>query len=214
MNSELQEVDEPVSGDAQALKEDFTSPPDALAENFKDVLNHLVDEPDRRGLKDTPERVASAFHYLTEGYRKEVDDIFEGALFEIEYDEMVIVKNIDYYSLCEHHMLPFYGQAHIAYVPDNRVVGLSKLSRLVDAFARRLQVQERLTTLVAETLRDKVQPKGVGVVIEGQHLCMMMRGVQKENANAVTSSMLDLFKRDSRTRMEFLELLNIRKSAV
>ena len=175
------------------------------------MIDQLVTDSDREGLEDTPERVASAMEFLTDGYNRSPEELFEGALFEIEYDEMVIVEDIDFYSLCEHHLLPFYGQAHIAYIPDQRVVGLSKLSRLVDLYARRLQVQERLTTQVAETIQDIVEPKGVGVVVEGHHLCMMMRGVQKQNAKAVTSSMLDLFRRDSRTRMEFLELLDVNR---
>ncbi len=200
---------EQISGKGQNIDEPFPDAPAVLSDSVEEVLHQLVDEPERDGLEDTPERVASALEFLTEGYNRNAEELFEGALFDIEYDEMVIVEDIDYYSLCEHHLLPFYGQAHIAYIPDSKVVGLSKLSRLVDLYARRLQVQERLTTQVAETIQEFVEPKGVGVVVEGHHLCMMMRGVQKQNAKAVTSSMLDLFRRDSRTRTEFLELLDL-----
>lgn len=209
--SDENNLSEPISGSGQTLDEPFPDPPDELSASVGKMLEEIADDPNREGLEETPERVASALKFLTEGYNRSPEELFEGALFEIEYDEMVIVEDIDFYSLCEHHVLPFYGQAHIAYVPDEQVVGLSKLSRLVNLFARRLQVQERLTTQVAESIQEIVQPKGVGVVMEGHHLCMMMRGVQKQNAKAVTSSMLDLFRRDSRTRMEFLELLDVKK---
>jgi len=208
-NDDSQQITEPISGDGSTVSDRFPDAPETLSHLIENALDHLVEDPDREGLEETPDRVASALSFLTEGYDRSAEELFEGALFEIEYDEMVTVENIDFYSLCEHHMLPFYGQAHIAYVPDQNVVGLSKLSRLVDLYARRLQVQERLTTRIAESIQEIVQPKGVGVVVEGRHLCMMMRGVQKQNARAVTSAMLDLFRRDSRTRMEFLELLNI-----
>ncbi len=208
-NSDSKQLQEPISGDGSSLSGRFPDAPEDMSRLVGDILEKLVDQPERDGLKETPERVASALSFLTEGYERSAEELFEGALFEIEYDEMVIVEDIDFYSLCEHHMLPFYGQAHIAYVPDRQVVGLSKLSRLVDLYARRLQVQERLTTQVAQSIQEIVEPKGVGVVVEGHHLCMMMRGVQKQNVKAVTSAMLDLFRRDSRTRMEFLELLNV-----
>jgi GTP cyclohydrolase I len=209
--SDQENLSEPISGKGQNLDDQFPDAPEELSRSVETMIDQLVTDSDREGLEDTPERVASAMEFLTDGYNRSPEELFEGALFEIEYDEMVIVEDIDFYSLCEHHLLPFYGQAHIAYIPDQRVVGLSKLSRLVDLYARRLQVQERLTTQVAETIQDIVEPKGVGVVVEGHHLCMMMRGVQKQNAKAVTSSMLDLFRRDSRTRMEFLELLDVNR---
>lgn len=209
--SDQENLSEPISGTGQSLDDQFPDASEELSQSVETMIDQLVTDSDREGLEDTPDRVASAMEFLTDGYNRSPEELFEGALFEIEYDEMVIVEDIDFYSLCEHHLLPFYGQAHIAYIPDQRVVGLSKLSRLVDLYARRLQVQERLTTQVAETIQDIVEPKGVGVVVEGHHLCMMMRGVQKQNAKAVTSSMLDLFRRDSRTRMEFLELLDVNR---
>ncbi len=209
--SDQENLSEPISGKGQSIDDQFPDASEQLSQSVASMIDQLVSDSDREGLEETPERVASAMEFLTDGYNRSPEELFDGALFEIEYDEMVIVEDIDFYSLCEHHLLPFYGQAHIAYIPDQRVVGLSKLSRLVDLYARRLQVQERLTTQVAETIQEIVEPKGVGVVVEGHHLCMMMRGVQKQNAKAVTSSMLDLFRRDSRTRMEFLELLDVNR---
>jgi GTP cyclohydrolase I len=155
----------------------------------------------------TPERVDRSLRYLTSGYQKNADQLLNGALFDVAYDEMVIVKDIEVFSLCEHHLLPFFGKCHVAYIPNGRVIGLSKIPRLVDMFARRLQVQERLTMQVAETINEKIHPKGVAVVIEAQHLCMIMRGVEKQNSIAVTSSMLGAFKDDQNTRGEFLNLV-------
>ena len=171
------------------------------------LLKELGEDPDREGLRRTPERVAKAMEYLTSGYGKNVDEILNDALFVEEYDEMVVVKDIDMASLCEHHLLPFIGKAHIAYMPHKKIVGLSKIPRLVEMFSRRLQVQERLTTQIANTLNDALQPRGVAVVIEAVHLCMLMRGVEKQNSKAVTSAMLGAFRERPETRAEFMELI-------
>jgi GTP cyclohydrolase I len=171
------------------------------------LLTELGEDPDREGLVRTPNRVEKALRFLTSGYSANIDEVLNDALFTVDYNEMVIVKDIDFYSLCEHHVLPFFGKCHVAYIPQGRVVGLSKIPRLVEIFSRRLQVQERLTNQIAETLREKVVPLGVAVVMEGAHLCMSMRGVEKQNSVAVTSAMLGVFREDARTRMEFLELI-------
>jgi GTP cyclohydrolase I len=173
-----------------------------------DLLKELGEDPYREGLQRTPERVASAYAYLTSGYQRSVDEVLNDAIFTEDYDEMVVVKDIEVYSLCEHHLLPFYGKAHIAYLPAGKIVGLSKLARLVDMFARRLQVQERLTTQVAEALQNALQPAGVAVVIEAHHFCMMMRGVEKQNSKAITSCMLGAFRDSRMTREEFLQLIH------
>jgi GTP cyclohydrolase IA len=178
----------------------------------RDLLKELGEDPYREGLQKTPERVAKALQYLTSGYSKTVADILNDAIFTEPYDEMVVVKDIEVYSLCEHHLLPFFGKAHIAYLPAGRIVGLSKLARLVDMFARRLQVQERLTTQVAEALQEALKPAGVGVVIEASHFCMMMRGVEKQNSMAVTSCMLGAFRESRMTREEFLQLIRPNRS--
>ncbi len=174
------------------------------------LLEALGEDPAREGLVDTPKRVSKALDFLTSGYRANIDEVINNALFTVDYSEMVIVKDIDFYSLCEHHLLPFFGKCHIAYIPSNKVIGLSKIPRLVDVFSRRLQVQERLTNQIADTIRDKIAPLGVAVVIEATHLCMSMRGVQKQNSFAVTSAMLGAFRNNTRTRMEFLELIKLR----
>ena len=171
------------------------------------MLAELGEDPSREGLLDTPKRVEKALAFLTSGYAADVDAILNNALFSVDYNEMVIVRDIDFYSLCEHHLLPFFGKCHVAYIPQGRVLGLSKIPRLVDIFARRLQIQERLTNQIAETLREKVDPLGVAVVMEATHLCMAMRGVEKQNSVATTSAMLGVFREDARTRMEFLELI-------
>ena len=176
------------------------------------LLRALGESPSRNGLLKTPERVAKALLFMTRGYHEDIERLLNGALFPIEYDEMVIVKDIDFFSMCEHHMLPFFGKCHVGYLPNKKVVGLSKIPRVVDAFARRLQVQERLTTQIAETLKRKLDAHGVAVVMEARHLCMMMRGVEKQNTLAVTSSMLGAFRTQEQTRNEFLKL--IRRSAV
>jgi GTP cyclohydrolase IA len=174
---------------------------------IKQLLAGLGEDPAREGLRDTPKRVERSLRFLTSGYQADVDATLNNALFTVDYNEMVIVKDIDFYSLCEHHMLPFFGKCHVAYIPNGKVVGLSKIPRLVDIFARRLQVQERLTNQVASTLLEKINPLGVAVVTEATHLCMAMRGVEKQNSVAVTSAMLGAFRSDARTRSEFLNLI-------
>jgi GTP cyclohydrolase IA len=185
--------------------------PRLLASRGELLVRHLLEElgedPGREGLVRTPHRVWTSLSALTDGYDVEIMDVVGSALFREEYDEMVVVKDIDFYSLCEHHMLPFYGKAHIAYIPNGRIVGLSKLPRVVDVFSHRLQVQERLTQQIADALDEVLEPKGVGVVLGASHLCMMMRGVQKQNSQTVTSAMRGIFKEDSRTRSEFLDLI-------
>jgi GTP cyclohydrolase I len=176
------------------------------------LLTELGEDPDREGLARTPARVAKALKFLTSGYAANIDDVINEALFTVDYSEMVIVKDIDFYSLCEHHLLPFFGKCHIAYIPSTRVIGLSKIPRLVDVFSRRLQIQERLTNEIADTIREKIAPIGVAVVIEATHLCMSMRGVQKQNSFAVTSAMVGAFRSNARTRMEFLELIKLRSA--
>lgn len=171
------------------------------------LLNALGEDPKRNGLQKTPERVAQAFAFFTKGYDQDIREIINGALFPLEYDEMIIVRDIGFYSLCEHHLLPFFGKCHIGYIPNKQVVGLSKLPRIVEALSRRLQVQERLTVEIAETLKTELNPLGVGVVIEAQHLCMMMRGIEKQNTIAVTSHMLGGFRKQQQTREEFLKLI-------
>ncbi|MBI2222966.1 MAG: GTP cyclohydrolase I FolE [Acidobacteria bacterium] len=178
-----------------------------MQEIIRQLLEQLGEDPDREGLLDTPARVERALRFLTSGYRTDVDGVINEALFSVDYNEMVIVRDIDFYSLCEHHMLPFFGKCHIAYLPQGRVIGLSKIPRIVDVFSRRLQIQERLTQQIADIIRDKINPMGVAVVIEATHLCMSMRGVEKQNSYAVTSAMLGVFREDARTRSEFLELI-------
>ena len=174
------------------------------------VLRQLGEDPEREGLRDTPKRVEKSLQFLTSGYQADIDEVINNALFSVDYSEMVIVKDIDFYSLCEHHLLPFFGKCHIAYIPQKRVIGLSKIPRLVDVFSRRLQVQERLTDQIAQVIQEKVAPLGVAVVMEGTHLCMAMRGVEKQNSLAVTSAMLGAFRENARTRSEFLELIRRR----
>lgn len=177
-----------------------------LPEIIRQLFVALGEDADREGLQETPERIARTLRFLTSGYEMQADDILNGALYPVCYDEMVMVKDIELFSLCEHHLLPFFGKCHVAYIPDQKVVGLSKIPRLVDMFARRLQIQERLTTQIAQTLMEKIRPQGVGVVIEARHLCMMMRGVEKQHSQAVTSAMLGVF-REQQTREEFLSLV-------
>jgi len=177
------------------------------------LLMELGEDPSREGLVRTPKRVAEALRFLTSGYGADVADVLNGALFSVDYSEMVIVRDIDFYSLCEHHLLPFFGRCHVAYIPNGRVIGLSKIPRLVEIFARRLQLQERMTNQIAETIRTKVNPLGVAVVCEGTHLCMAMRGVEKQNSYTITSAMVGAFRDNARTRMEFLELLKHRGTA-
>jgi len=176
-------------------------------ELLRELLVRLGEDPEREGLLRTPERVEHALQYLTKGYQEDPEELLKGALFTVSYDEMVIVKDVEMFSLCEHHMLPFFGKVHVAYIPKGKVIGLSKIPRLIDAFARRLQVQERLTTQIAECIQSAINPEGVGVVIEARHLCMMMRGVEKQHSSAVTSSMLGSFRDQQQTREEFLSLI-------
>jgi GTP cyclohydrolase I len=180
---------------------------DVLQSLVTEMLLTLGEKPGRNGLLKTPERVAKALAFMTQGYQRDIDHLLNGALFPIKYDEMVIVKDIDFFSLCEHHLLPFFGKVHVGYLPNKKVVGLSKIPRIVDIFARRLQVQERLTVQIAETLKSKLNANGVGVVVEARHLCMMMRGVEKQNTVAVSSSMLGAFRSQPQTRLEFLRLI-------
>ena len=179
----------------------------SVRHHLRQLLAAIGEDPDREGLQKTPERVERAFQFLTQGYSQDIDALLTGALFSVNYDEMVIIKDIDVFSLCEHHLLPFFGRAHVAYIPKGKVIGLSKIPRLVDAFARRLQVQERLTVQIAEAIQERLQPRGVGVVIEAMHFCMIMRGVEKQNSVAVTSCMLGGFRDQMQTREEFLALI-------
>lgn len=190
------------------------APPDALESAFELVLREIGEEPGRDGLSKTPQRVAKSLRYLTSGYQQDVDKVLNGALFSVCYDEMVIVRDIEVFSLCEHHLLPFFGRCHVAYLPNKKVIGLSKIPRLVDVFAHRLQVQERLTTQIAQTIMEKVRPQGVGVVMEARHLCMIMRGVEKQNSVAVTSAMLGCFRDNDQTRNEFLNLVRGRQPGI
>jgi GTP cyclohydrolase IA len=176
-------------------------------ELLRELLVRLGEDPAREGLARTPERMYKALQFLTKGYQEDPEQVLNDALFTVQYDEMVIVKDVEMFSLCEHHMLPFFGKVHVAYIPNGKVIGLSKIPRLIDVFARRLQVQERLTTQIAETIQNIIQPQGVGVVVEARHLCMMMRGVEKQHSSAVTSSMLGIFRDCQQTREEFLALI-------
>jgi GTP cyclohydrolase I len=193
---------------SQAVAEEISpSDQDPIGRLVRELLKELGEDPDRDGLQETPGRVAKALRFFTRGYQQRPEEVLGEALFEVSYDEMVLVKDIDFYSLCEHHMLPFLGRAHVAYIPNGRVLGLSKIPRLVEIFARRLQVQERLTVEIAETIDTELKPRGVAVVIEAIHLCMMMRGVEQQNSSAITSSLRGVFQSDSKTRSEFMELI-------
>jgi GTP cyclohydrolase I len=178
-----------------------------MQEQFKKIIEAMGENPDREGLKDTPKRAAKAMQFLTQGYKQNLDEIINGALFASANSEMVVIKNIELYSLCEHHLLPFIGKCHIAYVPNGKILGLSKFARIVDMHARRLQVQENLTSEIAKTLLEVTGAKGIGIIIEAQHLCMMMRGVEKQHSSMTTSVMLGLLREDARTRSEFLSLV-------
>lgn len=182
-------------------------------ELYRELLRRMGEDPDRDGLQRTPERLEKSMAFLTKGYTMDVTKVLHDALFDVDYDEMVIVKDIEFFSQCEHHLLPFFGKAHIAYVPNGKVIGLSKIPRLVDVFARRLQVQERLTRQVSEAIQDAINPQGVAVILEAQHLCMMMRGVEKQHSSTVTSAMLGVFKTQLQTRNEFLSLVRRQGSA-
>ncbi len=180
-----------------------------LEMNTKNLLELLGENPSREGLLNTPKRVAKAWEFLTKGYNENLDDLINNAIFEGESKDMVIVKNIEFYSLCEHHMIPFYGKAHIGYIPDGKIIGLSKLARITDLFSQRLQVQERLTNQIAQCLQEVLNPRGVAVVLEGKHFCMLSRGVQKQNSIATSSSMLGIFREKESTRNEFLKLIEM-----
>jgi GTP cyclohydrolase I len=185
---------------------------ESIADLVRRMIVQLGEDPDREGLRRTPERFEKALRYLTSGYRKDPGEILNGAMFSVTYDEMVVVKDIEVYSLCEHHLLPFFGRCHVAYIPNKKVVGLSKIARLVNMYARRLQIQERLTSQIAQTLEDQLAPQGVGVIVEARHLCMVMRGVEKQNSAAMTSAMLGVFRENKQTRDEFLSLIRSGKS--
>jgi GTP cyclohydrolase IA len=185
----------------------MTNQPARLEQIISDLLVAIGEDPKREGLLRTPRRVAAAYQFLTKGYDEDIKEILNDAVFSERYSEMVIVKDIDFYSICEHHMLPFFGKAHVAYIPNGKILGLSKIPRIVDVFSRRLQVQERLTQQIAETLFEVLNPLGVGVVMEARHMCMMMRGVEKQNSVATSSAMLGLFRDDQKTRSEFLHLI-------
>tara|TARA_Y100000768_G_scaffold126416_1_gene93770 strand:- start:118 stop:693 length:576 start_codon:yes stop_codon:yes gene_type:complete len=180
-----------------------------LEENTRNLLGLLGEDPSREGLINTPKRVAKAWEFLTKGYNEDLDKLINNAIFEGESKDMVIVKNIEFYSLCEHHMIPFYGKAHIGYIPDGKIIGLSKLARITDLFSQRLQVQERLTNQIAQCLQEVLNPRGVAVVLEGKHFCMLSRGVQKQNSIATSSSMLGIFREKESTRNEFLKLIDM-----
>ena len=186
----------------------------SFEELMKEMIVRLGEDPEREGLLRTPARVHKAFEFLTKGYNEDPETMLKNALFTVTYDEMVIVKDVEMFSLCEHHMLPFFGKVHVAYIPNGKVIGLSKIPRLIEMFSRRLQIQERLTTQIAETIQKVIQPQGVGVVIEARHLCMMMRGVEKQHSAAVTSSMLGCFRDEQETRQEFLSLIRQRPNGV
>jgi GTP cyclohydrolase I len=181
-----------------------------IAPLVREMLQQLGEDPSRDGLLRTPERVEKAMRFLTSGYRMDINQILNGALYEVKYDEMVVVRDIEFFSMCEHHMLPFFGKVHVAYLPQDKVIGLSKIPRIVDAFARRLQIQERMTQEIAQTLQEVVDPVGVGVICEARHFCMMMRGVEKQHSGAMTSAMLGAFRDRKKTRDEFLSLVNYR----
>ena len=198
------------ANELENLEELATASDDPIAESVRKMLAEIGENPEREGILRTPARVAKSMRFLTSGYQQDVDKVLNGALYSVAYDEMVMVKDIEIFSLCEHHLLPFFGRCHVAYVPNGKVIGLSKIPRVVDIFARRLQVQERLTVQIAETLMEKIKPQGVGVIVEARHLCMIMRGVEKQNSVAVTSHMLGCFRDSDVTRSEFLRLVKER----
>ena len=188
------------------------TPKESIADLMRKVIALIGEDTDREGLRKTPERFEKAIKFLTSGYHQNLDNVLNGATFSVHYDEMVVVKDIEFFSLCEHHLLPFFGKAHVAYLPSKRVLGLSKIARLVNMYARRLQIQERMTSQIAEALSEKICPEGVGVIIEARHLCMQMRGVEKQHGQAVTSAMLGSFRHNKQTRDEFLSLVRNRRA--
>jgi GTP cyclohydrolase IA len=188
------------------------TPKETIADLMRKVIVHLGEDPEREGLRKTPERFEKALKFLTSGYHQNLDNVLNGATFSVSYDEMVVVKDIEFFSLCEHHLLPFFGRAHVAYLPSKRVLGLSKIARLVNMYARRLQIQERMTSQIADAISEKISPEGVGVIIEARHLCMQMRGVEKQHGQAVTSAMLGSFRHNKQTRDEFLSLVRNKRA--
>jgi len=188
------------------------APQETIAELMRKVIALVGEDPEREGLRKTPERFEKALKFLTSGYHQNLDSVLNGATFSVSYDEMVVVKDIEFFSLCEHHLLPFFGKAHVAYLPSKRVLGLSKIARLVNMYARRLQIQERMTSQIADAISEKISPEGVGVIIEARHLCMQMRGVEKQHGQAVTSAMLGSFRHNKQTRDEFLSLVRNRRA--
>jgi GTP cyclohydrolase IA len=198
--------------DEIVIPEVIPAGPGRIADRVREIISDLGENPERDGLKRTPERFEKALRFLTSGYNQDPAKLLNGAMFDVAYDEMVVVKDIELYSLCEHHLLPFFGKCHVAYLPDKKVVGLSKVARLVDMFARRLQIQERLTSQIATAIQEQLHPQGVGVIIEARHLCMVMRGVEKQNSTTTTSAMLGAFRENKQTRDEFLALVNSRKT--
>ena len=202
----------PIKSNRQVIE--FANRRGPIASQMKDIIAELGEDPERDGLLRTPERAEKALRYLTSGYSADLKQIVNGALFDVKYDEVVIVRDIEFFSLCEHHMLPFFGKIHVAYLPDSKVIGLSKIPRIVDVFARRLQIQERLTQQVAETIQDLLNPRGVGVICEARHFCMMMRGVEKQHSGAITSAMLGAFRDNKETRHELLSLVGQRSTSI
>jgi GTP cyclohydrolase IA len=198
--------------DEIVIPEVIPAGPGRIADRVREIISDLGENPERDGLKRTPERFEKALRFLTSGYDQDPAKLLNGAMFDVAYDEMVVVKDIELYSLCEHHLLPFFGKCHVAYLPDKKVVGLSKVARLVDMFARRLQIQERLTSQIATAIQEQLHPQGVGVIIEARHLCMVMRGVEKQNSTTTTSAMLGAFRENKQTRDEFLALVNSQKT--
>ncbi len=195
------------------LNEQKIEPPkESIADLMRKVIALLGEDPEREGLRKTPERFEKAMKFLTSGYHQNLDNVLNGATFSVHYDEMVVVKDIEFFSLCEHHLLPFFGKAHVAYLPSKRVLGLSKIARLVNMYARRLQIQERMTSQIADAISEKISPEGVGVIIEARHLCMQMRGVEKQHGQAVTSAMVGSFRHNKQTRDEFLSLVRNRRA--
>lgn len=207
MNSKREGQERIRNGKVVALKKS-TETPDGIEDSIRRILEYIGEDPDREGLAKTPHRVARAYAYLTKGYAEDPKAVINQAMFTEDYQEMVLVKDIDFFSLCEHHLLPFYGRAHVAYLPKRRIVGLSKVARLVEVFSRRLQVQERLTTQLANTVMEELDPRGVGVIVRAEHLCMRMRGVEKPNSVVTTSAMLGAFRTNQATREEFITLVN------
>src|SRR6476620_6006011 len=205
-------VTKPIQSTSEEILLDEAKPYDErrVACHMREIIRLVGEDPDREGLRKTPERFEKALKFLTSGYHQNVDHILNGATFSVTYDEMVVVKDIEFFSLCEHHVLPFFGKAHVAYLPSNKVLGLSKIARLVNMFARRLQIQERMTSQIAKAIEEKIAPTGVGVIIEARHLCMQMRGVEKQHGQAVTSAMLGEFRNNKQTRDEFLSLVRSR----